>query len=447
MNDYQVINIQKIKNVIDNYSFVVLDLILKIYLLYFVFITNEILEKEIFDQVSYLRATIGMFTGIAATALGFYIFNYYKEALADKNIVREMLFLNVVVLFSCLSIFIVIMFFFPSLIHFDKLDIGNELYFLLICLLSMISQILIYYLKVMVDFSNYAFKYFMLMLLIFILTIFLIKYDSNNGPFITLIIYYLINVLFFIYCFFKEDRIVFFKELRLHDILRSDRVRQFYIPNLLESIMSVPRVWASISVLIFLIGFSGVGEILLIQMILGLFVFFCNSLVLNFYIEIEVGTLDERNRSLKKISKKIGPISIIFIIFAIVIWDTLKNILEITVLNDAFILVLCLGALIQIYILPIGLIFKKYSLSKLTLFHNVFYTSMFLLLEVILLEYIGLLGYALALFFAWLLLLVLIIYQSNKYSVVSIFNYLFFMLLALLMLILLFWLIVYEITY
>jgi len=197
------------------------------------------------------------------------------------------------------------------------------------------------------------------------------------------------------------------------------RFKTFYLPNLLESLLSVPRTWLSFTIFIYIIGFDYIGEILLVQMILGLFIFVCNSFVLNAYEKINCDNLNSRTSSLKLGLKPIVLLSTTMVIVTILFWDSIKQIINLDQINDLQILILCAATIIQAFLLPLGAIFKKYGLSKLTLQHNMLFLILFISLEYIFLVEFGEIGYYWAYSLSWGIVFCTMFYQAIKYKVCS----------------------------
>lgn len=408
------------QKIASRYSFVILDITLKLFTLIYTLSSNYFLEKQEFNEVSFFRTTLAMVVGLTATALGYYIFNYYNSVRNDREEYSK--FINLVIIIPLASILIssILIFLYPEVIGINKITSVSPIILTLIFVCSILSQVLIYLVKAIGGFEREIKKYLVLNLALMSLTVILLTSKITNIQYYILLLFYFIStILYFLVIYKSLDKKYFLKALNLKSSPFDTKFKKFYIPNFLESLLSVPRTWLSFTVFIYIIGFNNIGEILLIQMILGLFIFFCNSFVMNKYTEINCENISTRTRSLNNNTTPILILSMGMVCITILFWDLIKTILKISQITDFQILILCIATIIQAILLPLGTLFKKNNLSKLTLYHNMIFLIIFILLEYLLLMKIGETGYYWAYSISWLVILLVMAFQSIKYNVCS----------------------------
>ncbi|HFQ5292031.1 TPA: hypothetical protein ACGUXT_001219 [Vibrio vulnificus] len=411
------------RKIIENNIFVILDVCIKAYLLYFIIVASHNLDKEVFSQVSYFRATILMFTGISVTAIGYYIFNFAKLSSNENKIIHKINALTLSSVSISSVIFFVLMVFYPTAIHFDGLPSYYSL-FTLILLSSTMSQVLIYYVKAFSHISyNNVIVYLLITCVLLIVTYLLLAGQSGDNAYWVLSLYYTFNILYFCYLLaFKpniENKLDFLKVTNPID----GNFSSFFIPNFTESLVSVPKTWIATSIIVSILGFKFVGEILIIQMLLGLFIFLCNSILMNAYLSISVVTRSESYSALERLIKPVRVLNLAMVFIVITLWDWIRKIFNINILSDDLAFLLISSTIIQSYLMAIGLIFKKKGHSKLTLIHNFIFIFVWFLSEWILLNHVGIDGYGYAFILSWSIIFILMIFQANMYQIVPVYKY------------------------
>jgi O-antigen/teichoic acid export membrane protein len=408
--------------ILNKYSLVVLDLNTKLFFILFTYLTTLYLSKEDFNEFAYYRTTLMMMVGLSVTGLGFFILNYFNEV---KDNFIELKKLNSVSLFiillASICIFFVL-FFFRDLLHLSNIFNAIDFFTLYILIVfAILFQISIYYIKVLNCFKDIA-KYYLGFFIIFVgLTFYLLSKYEINGAVLDLLLLYLILSTSFIFIVLKKLNKMYKNYSSYFTInIFDNKFKSFLIPNILESFLSVPRTWLSMFIFIQLLSFNGVGDLILLQMILGMFIFFIQSLLMNEYTQIDLKIKKNRYTKIKKIKKIINISIVILIVIINIFWIQLQEILNITELSNEFILLLYIGTIIQAQLMIIGMVFKKTNYSKLTFYHNLFYAISFLLIEYILILNFGQIGYSIAFLTAWLLTYSYMAYHLNKFELLSI---------------------------
>ena len=67
------------KNFLNRYSLLLLDLSTKLFFIYFTYLTTMFLSKDDFNQLSYYRTTLMMMVGLTVTGIGYYILNFFNK--------------------------------------------------------------------------------------------------------------------------------------------------------------------------------------------------------------------------------------------------------------------------------------------------------------------------------------------------------------------------------
>lgn len=409
-----------LKKITHKYSFVILDIILRLFTLIYTLSSNYFLDTFEFNKVSFFRTTIAMIVGLTSTALGYFILNFYNTSKNTPTELSKIINLTLILPIFSIVTSAILIFIFPNLIGIARITEINSSILFLICLFSITSQIFIYIIKVVGGLEKNIISYLLLNIILIIVTVLSLYSKINNAQYYTLLAFYLTSsILYFLIILKSSEKKKIIESFNIKTNPFDSNFRSFYIPNFIESLLSVPRTWLSFTVFIYIIGFNQIGEILLIQMCLGLFIFLCNSFTLNKYIEINSNNLSTRTISLNQNVKPVLFLSLIMVFTTIIFWDLIKSILKISQITDNQILILCIATIIQAIQLPFGTIFKKNNLSKLTLYHNLILLISFILIECILLKTIGETGYYWAYSISWLIVLFVMSFQSIKYNVCS----------------------------
>lgn len=404
---------------ISSHAFLILDVSGKLFTLFFAALTNHYLDKLFFSEVSYFRTTLVMVVGLISNALGYYILNYYSEFKSSPCKFERFWGLILVIPVIGLSTYFLLVQIFPAYFNFKNTSAVPNLILILIFIFATPAQIVVFLLKVLdVGWRGVVCNLILTSLSLVVLTLGL-AFSYPGIPYYTMILYYAFSVFLGFLIIFKSDDYQIIKGAIINvKLSATDGFRSFYLPNLLESFISVPIAWIAITICMKNSGPETIGELLLLQMILGLFVFFCNSIVLNFYTSIPLGNTDQRSRAFYFLEHKVNVISFILILFVVFLWSELHRLLKIVHMSDMEIILMIVGAIIQASLIPLGIIFKRERLSKLTLIHNIVYGSVFVLSELFFIKISYAYSYAAAFTFAWVLVLLLMIMQTHVYKLV-----------------------------
>jgi len=163
-----------------------------------------------------------------------------------------------------------------------------------------------------------------------------------------------------------------------------------------------------------MIGFESIGDILLIQMLLGLFVFVIQSIVMNEYDRVNITSINSRDCYIRVVNKKIDALILVFIFTVVLFWDIFKDFLNITQMSDLSILIFCLSTILQVKIIPFGMLYKRMEYAKTSFGQNLFFTVALIISVILCLKYIGIEGYTIAFLVSWCLTMSLIYWQSYQ---------------------------------
>ena len=375
-------------------------------MLVFTIASNHFLEKEVFNELSYFRSTLAMLVGLSTTALGYYILNYSEDISKKEKSAGYNSFIVLIQVISFIIIGIIINLA-PNIIGIDKLDNTNSMLLWLMSIVAITFQILLFYARATEAITE-TISFIILTAGMIILAVILFNVREITHIYYFLTFYYTVIL---IYMAYKLNGYLSFAFC--FTSINKERINSFYLPNFLESLVSVPRTWLSLYILIMFVGISNVGEIILIQMLLGLFIFLCNSFMMNSYLDVtNTGSVEDKMLSIDKPLKIIGFLSLTFILSSSLFWSYIKIALKIDNTSDVQILILCLSSIIQVFLIPLGALYKKNGLSKLTLSHNLIYFCIFVVLEVSLLFIFDINGYYFAYLISWVVIAGYMLYQA-----------------------------------
>jgi len=405
----------KLDGIIKKNSFIILDVSLKIFTLLFTLIANHILEKSDFNELSYFRTSLTMAVGLVSTALGFYILTYFHDSKNNKLDFSSFLstVLTCYIFGTALSLSIIVLF--SSELHLSTIISNNIYFYLSIVLFAITSQILIFFMKVTHALTNVIRIYIFIIFFVSIFSFFSISYFNNIGAYWSLFLFYISITFLFLYSISNPISETLKTNLGWQYVYPfGARFRQFLIPNYLESFLSVPRSWLTIFIFIEMIGFESIGDILLIQMLLGLFVFVIQSIVMNEYDRVNITSINSRDCYIRVVNKKIDALILVFIFTVVLFWDIFKDFLNITQMSDLSILIFCLSTILQVKIIPFGMLYKRMEYAKTSFGQNLFFTVALIISVILCLKYIGIEGYTIAFLVSWCLTMSLIYWQSYQ---------------------------------
>lgn len=394
-----------------NHYFVIFDVLMKLFGLFFTLFANYYLAKSDFNELSYFRNTLTMTVGLVTTGLSFYILNFYQTSKKNSKD-RDIYFITIIfsltfgTIISLLSIYI-----FHTQLHLDHLLEKYDILIYVLVILAIFSQAMIYILKVTKCLDRIVFRFVLTTTLCVVFSFFSMSDGNVLNAYITLCLFYSLNSILFIYAI--KDKIKLANEIKM--VYPIDyRFKNFLIPSYLESFLSVPRSWLTIYIFSTFVGFMYVGDILIILMILNLFVFVIQSLVMNEFDRIDITSLNSRNKYLSEINNKIDFLLIIYVVVIVFLLDYVKNILKLDQITDVSILMLCIATLIQVKILPVGIIFKRVGAAKDSFKQNALFSILLVTSSLFFIKILGSVGFGISYVFSWVITLVYIFWSVKK---------------------------------
>lgn len=395
---------------LEKYSFVVIDIALKIFFFVYTYQTSLLLETQDFDMLSYVRNTIVMFSALSTTAIGLYYINYFQD-IKNENIYAYYT-LGILTYITILVIVIIILFFFQDRLHISSfIDIVDFLFIVLMLLVISLCQLFVFIAKANGNISTKIIKSILLLIVTFTVigTFIIIKYKLLGA------IYYFVAVYIGLCLVFLNKNIFLnINNFKINKKYFFEKLKIFIVPNFLESVLSIIAPWSMIYILTAFNGFNGVGDLLFYQALLGLSTFFVYSLSLNNFNRIEKDIENIREYISKALSNYFKITMIVLFIIGMFSAELLK-VFHFRTLSELNLIFLILGVVIQNQITVTSIIFKRIELSKRTLLHNFILSICLVGFSYILIRNYSIEGYGFAYLLTWMTVYAVILYDFHKY--------------------------------
>lgn len=341
---------------------------------------------------------------------------YYDQRKDEKLRVSYDSTVVFILLCGCLLITLSL-FFFKDILKLSFISSDTMWLYISIIVLSMFSQTMVFLLKASEVVHKVVKVYLLINCVLILNSIFFVINFKYSGAIFSLFSFYFMSTListFTLYSYWKSSLSTIFTHTPF-DL----RFREYLVPNYIESLFSVPRNWLSVYILISMVGFAIVGEVMLVQMILGLFSFFNQSLIMNEYNKIDVTCKNKQLQWVVSLNKKIDILILSFIAIILITWDLTKNILNINTLTDYSIVFLISASIVQVKILPIGMLIKRLGKAKLSLKHNILFTTILLSSNLFFIYFFGSSGFAFSFLFSWSATLLYILMDIKRLCIIN----------------------------
>lgn len=395
---------------LEKYSFVVIDITLKVFFFVYTYQTSLLLDTQDFDMLSYFRNTIIMFSALSTTAIGIYFINYFQD-IKNENI-NAYYTLGLITYLAILFMVILVLFFFQSVLHLTSfLNIVNFSFLVLMLIVVSLSQMFVFMAKANGNISTKIIKsiLFLVVTSIVIGFVIIIEYKLVGA------IYYFVAVYFGL-CLVLVNKNIFLKinNFKIDKKYFYEKLKIFIVPNFLESVLSIVAPWSMIYILTTFNGFNGVGDLLFYQALLGLSTFFVYSLSLNNFNGIEKNIENIREYIDKALANYFK--ATIVVLFIVGMFSSeLLTLFHFKTLSEYNLIFLILGVVIQNQIVVTAIIFKRIELSKRTLLHNFILSICLVGFSYILIRNYSIEGYGFAYLLTWMTVYAVILYDFNKY--------------------------------
>lgn len=389
------------------FGFVIVDVALKIFFFIFTFQASHLLTKADFDLLSYFRSTLTMCMGALTSTVGLYFLVYARKMHGSPKygrlylIIPGCFFLVLLMAVSALLILGAETFKLDAAIR--SMGLVN---FLLAIVVASAGQVALIYSKALSRISAWTVASAVASLGGAVgIGHWLIGQGGLPGSAYYISLGYGIILLLFLRSAAtgKVDGALVGEKAPRRSGWRIALVllKRFMLPNFVETLFSILAPWLAVYALVSNSGMNGVGGVLFYQALLGLPVFLVYSLVLNDHALYR----HDRSGSPEAI-RRFRMVYVAFFALVTLVAGCLsaqfKRWLNLQEVSTLTLFTLFVASLLQSELIAKGMVFKKANESAKTMKHNVLYSLTLCIGAYLLTKSIGIDGYAVAVFTAWL---------------------------------------------